>query len=66
MGMSCALLLPTRPLLSPPPVVPHSGGVNAVYLSRDGATAVTISRDATARVWDVASGERAHPGHTHM
>lgn len=34
----------------------HSGGVNAVYLTRDGTTAITISKDATARVWDVGSG----------
>ncbi|GLI67543.1 hypothetical protein VaNZ11_011767 [Volvox africanus] len=33
----------------------HSGGVNAVYLTRDGLTAVTISKDNTARVWDVAA-----------
>ncbi len=34
----------------------HSGGVNAVYLTRDGSTAVTISKDYTSRVWDVATG----------
>jgi WD40 repeat protein len=31
----------------------HSGGVNAVYLSRSGGVAVTVSKDCTARVWDV-------------
>jgi len=31
----------------------HSGGVNAVYLSRSGDLAVTVSKDCTARVWDV-------------
>lgn len=34
----------------------HSGAVNAVYLTRDGAAAVTVSKDCTARVWDVRSG----------
>ncbi|KAG2434515.1 hypothetical protein HYH02_012182 [Chlamydomonas schloesseri] len=34
----------------------HTGGVTGVYLSRDGATCVTISRDRTARVWDVKTG----------
>ncbi len=34
----------------------HSGGVNAVYLTADGSTAVTVSKDCTARVWDVAAG----------
>jgi WD40 repeat protein len=35
----------------------HSGGVNEVYLSRDGQRAVSVSKDCTARVWDVAAGE---------
>lgn len=35
----------------------HSGGVNAVYLMRDARTAVTISKDQTARIWDVPTGE---------
>ncbi len=34
----------------------HRSGVNEVLLSADGATAVTLSKDATARVWDAASG----------
>jgi WD40 repeat protein len=36
----------------------HSGGVNAVYLSRSGDVAVTVSKDNTARVWDVAEAAR--------
>lgn len=35
----------------------HSGGVNAVYLTPDGRQAVTISKDTTARVWDLEEGE---------
>ena len=35
----------------------HSGGVNAVYLTPSGATAVTVSGDHTARVWDIATAE---------
>ena len=31
----------------------HSGGVNAVYLTDAGDTAVTVSKDCTARVWDL-------------
>lgn len=38
----------------------HSGGVNAAYLTPDGSTAVTVSKDHTARVWDIASGECTH------
>lgn len=34
----------------------HSSAVNAVYMSSDGCTAVTVSKDSTARIWDVASG----------
>lgn len=34
----------------------HAGGVNAVYLMKAGTTALTISKDATARVWDVEAG----------
>jgi WD40 repeat protein len=40
----------------------HTAGVNEVYLTRDGATAVTVSKDCTVRVWDVAAGECAKVG----
>jgi WD40 repeat protein len=33
----------------------HSGGVNQVLLTRDGQRAVTVSKDCTARLWDVAA-----------
>lgn len=33
----------------------HSGGVNAVYLTADGRRAVSVSKDATARVWDTSN-----------
>ncbi|KAG2433079.1 hypothetical protein HYH02_012783 [Chlamydomonas schloesseri] len=44
----------------------HSGGVNAVYLTRDASTAVTISKDQTARIWDVPSASTRFvvEGHT--
>ncbi|GFR44231.1 hypothetical protein Agub_g5422 [Astrephomene gubernaculifera] len=44
----------------------HSGGVNAVYLTRDASTAVTISKDCTARVWDVPTATTRYvvSGHT--
>ena len=35
----------------------HSGGVNAAYLTPDGSWAVTVSKDHTARVWDVRTAE---------
>lgn len=35
----------------------HSGGVNAVYLTADGSRAVSVSKDATARVWDTSTGQ---------
>ena len=35
----------------------HSGGVNAAYLTPDGASAVTVSKDHTARVWNVTTAE---------
>ncbi|KAG2423398.1 hypothetical protein HXX76_015363 [Chlamydomonas incerta] len=34
----------------------HTGGVTGVVMSPDGAACVTISRDKTARVWDVKTG----------
>ena len=38
----------------------HSGGVNAVYMSADNLHAVTVSKDCTARIWDLESGECKH------
>lgn len=35
----------------------HVGGVNAVYLSSDGCSAVTVSKDCTARVWQLSDDE---------
>lgn len=35
----------------------HSGGVNAAYLTPDGTSAVTVSKDHTARVWNVTTAE---------
>jgi WD40 repeat protein len=37
-----------------------SGLVTAVHLSEDGSRAVSASRDATLRVWDVVTGETLH------
>ena len=38
----------------------HSGGVNAALVTADGAMAVTLSKDCTARVWDLRSGSCMH------
>ena len=38
----------------------HSGGVNAALVSRDGRLAVTLSKDCTARVWDLETGTCRH------
>jgi WD40 repeat protein len=38
----------------------HSGGVNAVYLTDAGDVAVTVSKDCTARVWDLEKNCCAH------
>ncbi|CAD7698455.1 unnamed protein product [Ostreobium quekettii] len=35
----------------------HAGGVNAVYLMKAGTTALTISKDCTARVWDLETAQ---------
>lgn len=35
----------------------HTGGVNGVLVLRDGSTAITWSKDCTARVWDIAKCE---------
>lgn len=37
----------------------HSGGVNAVYLTASGSTALTVSKDCTARLWDVETASCA-------
>jgi WD40 repeat protein len=34
----------------------HSGGVNGVLLTADGRTAISWSKDTTARLWDAATG----------
>mmetsp|Transcript_5208 Transcript_5208/g.13145 ORF Transcript_5208/g.13145 Transcript_5208/m.13145 type:complete len:1395 (+) Transcript_5208:246-4430(+) len=34
----------------------HSGGINGVLMSHDGALVLTYSKDWTARVWDTAAG----------
>ena len=38
----------------------HSGGVNAAIVSQDGRLAVTLSKDCTARVWDLETGTCRH------
>ena len=38
----------------------HSGGVNAALVTEDGAVAVTLSKDCTARVWDLNAGTCTH------
>lgn len=38
----------------------HSGGVNAALVTDDGKLAVTLSKDCTARVWDLRSGTCMH------
>ena len=38
----------------------HTGGVNAAYVTRDGSRALTVSKDTTARIWDMASGASLH------
>ena len=38
----------------------HTGGVNAAYVTRDGSRALTVSKDCTARIWDMASGASMH------
>jgi WD40 repeat protein len=34
----------------------HTSAVNEVLMTADGATVVTLSKDATARIWDAATG----------
>ncbi|MFE5923157.1 hypothetical protein [Streptomyces sp. NPDC056468] len=45
----------------------HTGRVNAVAITADGATAVTAGADRTIQVWNLATGEGtvALVGHTH-
>lgn len=38
----------------------HSSGVNGVAITRDGGLVVTVSKDETARVWNVHSGSGEH------
>ena len=38
----------------------HSGGVNAALVTDDGKLAVTLSKDCTARVWDLRNGTCMH------
>lgn len=38
----------------------HTEGVNAAYITSDGRRVVTVSKDCTARVWDVAKGKPIH------
>ena len=38
----------------------HSGGVNGVLVTPDGKVAVTFSKDTTARLWSLSSGECLH------
>jgi len=34
----------------------HTGGVNAGYIFKNGTKVLTVSKDCTARIWDVALG----------
>lgn len=38
----------------------HSGGVNAALVTDDASLAVTLSKDCTARVWDLRTGTCMH------
>ena len=38
----------------------HSGGVNAAYMTHDGERVLTVSKDCTARIWDVAGEATVH------
>ena len=38
----------------------HTSGVNGVAITRDGSQVVTVSKDETARVWNVDSGMGVH------
>lgn len=38
----------------------HSGGVNAAIVSHDASLVVTLSKDCTARVWDMQTGSTNH------
>ena len=38
----------------------HSGGVNAAYMTSNGKSVLTVSKDCTARIWSVDNGETQH------
>ncbi|KAK9851118.1 hypothetical protein WJX84_002866 [Apatococcus fuscideae] len=38
----------------------HSGGVNAASISPSGSHAVSVSKDQTARIWDLSTGACVH------
>lgn len=38
----------------------HSGGVNAAYMTCDGNKVLTVSKDRTARLWNVSDGSSIH------
>ncbi|MCJ1428182.1 hypothetical protein MMC29_006090 [Sticta canariensis] len=57
-GMSLAAVLQTRGERDAN--FGHSSGVNDVAISPDGETVVTVSKDATARVWDADTGRGRH------
>lgn len=57
-GMSLAAVLQTRGERDAN--FGHSSGVNEAAISPDGGTVVTVSKDATARVWDADTGRGQH------
>ena len=38
----------------------HTGGINAVVVTQDGTKVLTVSKDCTARVWDVQEARTIH------
>lgn len=41
----------------------HTGGVNAACVSSDGSRVLTVAKDCTGRIWDVAVGASVHVLH---